>query len=133
MTRELSDQQRLNALLTKSPFLMEQRINRIETVCGDAFVALLQKTLGERASRFSKPRAIIDSYHEGATMRVDCQGTKPDGVRCGVRATIQAVQDNGNWVLEGDQINFDRCENNPCTDCQEQCCHGGGSANRENT
>ncbi len=133
MSRELNDQQRLNQLLTKSPFLMEQRINRIESVCGEAFSALLQQTLGERASRFSKPRAIIDSIHEGATVRVDCQSSSPDGARCGVRATIQAVQDGGQWVLEGDQINFDRCQNNPCTDCQEQCCHGGGQSGRENT
>ncbi len=134
MNRELNDKQRLNLLLNQSPFLMEQRINRIESVCGVAFSQLLQEKLGESASRFSKPRAIIDSIHEGATIRVDCQGSRPDGVKCGVRATIQAVQDQSNqWVLEGDQINFDRCQNNPCPDCQEQCCHGGGLSGRENT
>ncbi|MCL4208860.1 hypothetical protein KJZ63_04520 [Patescibacteria group bacterium] len=58
MNRELSDKQRLNLLLNQSPFLMEQRINRIESVCGEAFSKLLAEKLGERAKRFSKPRAI---------------------------------------------------------------------------
>jgi hypothetical protein len=122
MNRELNDQLRLNQLVNQSPFLREKRIKKIEEDCSSSFVDLLSKTLPFNSERFGKPWVIIDTLHEGATVRSDCNGQTVDGKKCGVRATTQAVKEGSDWVLEDRDINFDRCDKNPCADCQNQCC-----------
>lgn len=133
MTIDVTVAKQLNALYNQSPELRQRRIEQVQTVCGPTMTNLLKSMFGESAARFGKPWAIIDAIHAGATLRSDCQSQTNDGQDCGVRATIQAVQDsNRQWILEDDRINFDRCQNHPCSECQKQCCPNPSQANRDN-
>ncbi|NCN03704.1 MAG: hypothetical protein GW942_01355 [Candidatus Pacebacteria bacterium] len=122
MNSNLTEQQRLNKLIIDTPTLLERRKENINKDCSVPFIDLLSQTLHSNSERFGKPRVIIDTFHEGATVRSDCNGQTVDGKRCGVRATTQAIKEGSDWVLEDRGINFDRCDNNPCIDCQNQCC-----------